>query len=124
MNNVLAKRIRKLESILQARALPPAVFRHGSVQRLPNDTSGERHVAVSRNELTALANVERCEFEERDGPALGDWIAYPSAEGLSMVSPDGNTVRKLTARKLLAYDFSKDGAQVYGIVQNTTGEGA
>ena len=31
---------------------------------------------------------------------------------------------KLTARKLLAGDFSKDGAQVYGIVRNTTGEGA
>jgi hypothetical protein len=31
---------------------------------------------------------------------------------------------KLTARKLLAGGFSKDGAQVYGIVRNTTGEGA
>ncbi len=28
------------------------------------------------------------------------------------------------ARKLLAGGFSKDGAQVYGIVRNTTGEGA
>jgi hypothetical protein len=27
---------------------------------------------------------------------------------------------KLTARKLLAGGFSKDGAQVYGIVRNTT----
>jgi len=31
---------------------------------------------------------------------------------------------KLTARKLLAGGSSKDGAQVYGIVRNTTGEGA
>ena len=31
---------------------------------------------------------------------------------------------KLTARKLLAGGFSKDGAQVCGIVRNTTGEGA
>ena len=31
---------------------------------------------------------------------------------------------KLTAGKLLAGGFSKDGAQVYGIVRNTTGEGA
>jgi Tol biopolymer transport system component/tRNA A-37 threonylcarbamoyl transferase component Bud32 len=54
----------------------------------------------------------------------GDWIAYPSAEGISLVSPDGDTARKLTARKLLAFDFSKDGAQVYGILRNTTGEGA
>ena len=41
-----------------------------------------------------------------------------------MISPDGNTVRKLTARSLLAFAFSKDGARVYGIVHNTTGEGA
>jgi len=54
----------------------------------------------------------------------GDWIAYPSAEGISMISPDGNTVRKLTARSLLAFAFSKDGAHIYGIVHNTTGEGA
>ena len=31
---------------------------------------------------------------------------------------------KLTACKLLAGGFSKDGAQVYGIVRNTMGEGA
>jgi Tol biopolymer transport system component/tRNA A-37 threonylcarbamoyl transferase component Bud32 len=49
-----------------------------------------------------------------------DWIAYPSAEGISMISPDGNTVRKLTARNLMAFAFSKDGTQVYGIVHNTT----
>jgi hypothetical protein len=54
----------------------------------------------------------------------GDWIAYPSAEGISMISPDGKTVRKLTARHLLAFAFSKGGAQVYGIVRNTTGKGA
>ena len=31
---------------------------------------------------------------------------------------------KLTAHKLLAGGFSNDGAQVYGIARNTTGEGA
>ena len=36
-----------------------------------------------------------------------------------MISPDGNTARKLTAPQLLAYAFTKDGAQVYGIVRNT-----
>jgi Tol biopolymer transport system component len=56
--------------------------------------------------------------------STGDWIAYPTAEGVSMISPDGNTVRKLTARKLPVFAFSKDGAQVYGILRNTTGEGA
>ena len=54
----------------------------------------------------------------------GEWIAYPSGEGISMISPDGNTVRKLTARQLTAFAFSKDGAQVYGIYRNTTGDGA
>ena len=54
----------------------------------------------------------------------GDGIAYQSADGMSMISPDGNTVRKLTARNLLAFAFSKDGAVVYGIVHNTTGVGA
>jgi hypothetical protein len=41
-----------------------------------------------------------------------------------MISPDGNTVRKLTARNLKVFAFSKDGAQVYGIFRNTTGDGA
>jgi Tol biopolymer transport system component len=54
----------------------------------------------------------------------GDWIAYPSANGTYMISPDGSTARKLTARKLLAFAFSKDGAQVYGILRSTAGEGA
>jgi eukaryotic-like serine/threonine-protein kinase len=54
----------------------------------------------------------------------GDWIAYPSADGISMISPDGATVRRLTAHNLLAFGFSKDAAQVYGIVRNTTGQGA
>jgi Tol biopolymer transport system component/tRNA A-37 threonylcarbamoyl transferase component Bud32 len=54
----------------------------------------------------------------------GEWIAYPSAEGLSLISPDGNTVRKLTTRSPLAHGFSKSGAEVYGIFRNTTGEGA
>jgi Tol biopolymer transport system component len=54
----------------------------------------------------------------------GDWITYPTAEGLSMISPDGKMVRRLTVRQSQAYGFSKDGAQVYGIFRNTAGEGA
>jgi serine/threonine protein kinase/Tol biopolymer transport system component len=54
----------------------------------------------------------------------GDGILYQSADGMSLISPDGNTVRKLTARNLFGFAFSKDGAKVYGIVRNTTGEGA
>ncbi len=54
----------------------------------------------------------------------GDWILYPSADGMSLVSPGGASVRKLTSRKLSAYSFSKDGRQLYGMFQNTTSEGA
>jgi len=54
----------------------------------------------------------------------GDGILYQSAEGMSMISPDGHVVRKVTGRNLLAFAFSKDGARVYGMVRNTTGEGA
>ena len=51
----------------------------------------------------------------------GDWIAYPAADGIDLISPDGKSTRKLTSRKFLAYSFSKDGSQLYGIFQNTTG---
>ncbi len=54
----------------------------------------------------------------------GDWIAYRSADGTSMISPDGKNPRTLTAHNLLAFAFSKDGARVYGVVRNTAGEGA
>ena len=63
-------------------------------------------------------------FDAIQWSPTGEWIAYQSAEGLSMISPDGNTVRKLTTRNLLAHGFSKSGAEVYGIFQNTTGMGA
>ena len=53
----------------------------------------------------------------------GEWILYPSAEGVSMISPDGSMTGKLTPRNLQAYAFSQDGKQVYGIYRNTTGEG-
>lgn len=55
---------------------------------------------------------------------LGDWILYPAAGGLDLISPDGKSQRKLTTRQLLACNFSRDGSQVYGIFHNTTGEGA
>ena len=54
----------------------------------------------------------------------GDWIAYPAADGIDLISPDGKSTRNLTSRKFLAYGFSKDGSQFYGVFQNTTGNGA
>ncbi|MGD0049895.1 MAG: protein kinase [Bryobacteraceae bacterium] len=74
---------------------------------------------ILANAVPATTDYSRLQWSP-----TGDWIAYPSAEGISMISPDGNTVRKLTARKLLAFAFSKDGSQVYGIFHNTAGGGA
>jgi Tol biopolymer transport system component len=54
----------------------------------------------------------------------GEWIMYPSADGTSLISPDGAMVRQLTARAFHVFTFSRDGSLVYGIFRNTTGEGA
>ena len=54
----------------------------------------------------------------------GDWIAYPAADGIDLISPDGKSPRDLSSRKFQAYGFSKDGAQFYGVFQNTTGNGS
>ncbi len=54
----------------------------------------------------------------------GDWILHPVKNGLALTSPDDKTTRPLTSRKMQAYGFSKDGKRVFGIVRNTSGEGA
>jgi eukaryotic-like serine/threonine-protein kinase len=54
----------------------------------------------------------------------GDWIAYPAADGIDLISPDGKSMRNLTSRRFPAYNFSRDGSFLYGIFQNTTGSGA
>jgi len=69
MTKTLTRRIRKLASLLQPNALPPVVLRYDSLKRLPNDVSCERHIVASKREPTSLPNVQRCEFEERVGPA-------------------------------------------------------
>ena len=46
---------------------------------------------------------------------VGDWIAYPAAVGIDLISPDGKSARKLTARRFRAYSFSKGGRQSYGV---------
>jgi hypothetical protein len=69
MTKSMANRIRKIASILQASAPPSVVLRYGSLKRLPNDASGERHIVASNVDPTLLPNVQRCEFEERFGPA-------------------------------------------------------
>jgi hypothetical protein len=53
--------------------------------------------------------------------ADGKWIAYPVANGIDLITPDGTSTRKLSSRRFLAYSFSKDGSELYGIFQNATG---
>jgi len=73
-----------------------------------------------------LANASPAALSYRpiEWSPTGAWIAYPSAEGISMISPGGKTVSKLTHRRFLTFAFSRDGAHVYGIIRNTAGEGA
>jgi hypothetical protein len=52
----------------------------------------------------------------------GDWIAYPGPAGIDLISPDGKSTRTLTSRRFLAYSFSKDGSQLYGLFRNTSTE--
>ena len=84
MKKTWDKRIRKLESILQSRARTAVVFRYGYVSRLPDDTVGERYVAIVTSAATAIPNVEQCEFEERLGPEAerdgSDFFVYLSSE--------------------------------------------
>jgi hypothetical protein len=54
----------------------------------------------------------------------GDWIAYPAADGIDLISPEGKSTRNLASRRFMAYGFSKDSTQFYGVFQNTTGNGA
>jgi len=54
----------------------------------------------------------------------GNWILYQSGKGMALVSPDGTVNHELSRRTFLAYAFSKDGRQVFGIFRNTTGAGA
>ncbi len=54
----------------------------------------------------------------------GDWILFPQADGMWLVSPDGQKNHKLTGRGFSCSGFSKDGAQVIGVFQDTSGKGA
>jgi hypothetical protein len=62
------KRIERLEAMARPHTRKHAVFRFGYVRPLPTDGGTERHVVATNTEPTALANMERCEFEERMGP--------------------------------------------------------
>ncbi len=76
-------------------------------------------VPVALTDVSPQANLR---LGTRWSPA-GDWIAYPSAGGIDLISPDGKSTRTLTTRAFAAYGFSREGSQIYGIFQNTTGQG-
>jgi len=63
-------------------------------------------------------------FKVTQWSPAGGWILYPGEVGLDLISPDGKSTRKLTAHEFKAYNFSKDGRRVYGILRNATGGSA
>jgi hypothetical protein len=71
MRAALRSRLEKLEVRVEAKK--PPLFRSGYLKTLPADYVGERHVVIVKREpAEAPGNVERCEFEERPGPAPVD----------------------------------------------------
>ena len=57
-------------------------------------------------------------FDTTQWAPSGDWILYRGSDGLALVSADGKQDRTLTGRTVLAYGFSKNGDQVYGVFLN------
>jgi Tol biopolymer transport system component len=72
----------------------------------------------------AASNPVITQFGGAEWSPAGNWILYQSARGMALVSADGTVNRELNPHKFLAYAFSKDGRQVFGIFDNTTGSGA
>jgi Tol biopolymer transport system component len=71
----------------------------------------------------SLAEATGTQFRVADWSPSGEWIVYPIGDWLALVSPDGKSTRRLTSRKFATYGFSREGGTVYGILQNTAGEG-
>jgi hypothetical protein len=66
MKSRLLSRVERLEARMPANT--PGKFRAGCLTPLPEDYTGERHIAVTR-EPTGSPGEEWFEFEERPGPA-------------------------------------------------------
>jgi Tol biopolymer transport system component/tRNA A-37 threonylcarbamoyl transferase component Bud32 len=81
-------------------------------------------VAGSTPVVLAASNPDTTQSGGAEWSPAGNWILYQSAKGMALVSPDGNVNRELNPHKFLAYAFSKDGRQVFGIFRNTSGAGA
>lgn len=66
MKSRLISRVERLESRMQSVELRPIDY--GWVTHLPEDFTGERHVAKVRREPTRSPRFFWCQFEEREGP--------------------------------------------------------
>ena len=69
MRAALRSRLERLEVVEPKK---PQRFRSGVLKTLPKDYVGERHVVIVKREPAGAPGNERCEFEERPGPALLD----------------------------------------------------
>jgi hypothetical protein len=60
--------LERLEAVAMTKK--PLLFRSGYLKTLPKDYVGESHVVIVKREPTDTSGTfERCEFEERRGPA-------------------------------------------------------
>ena len=66
MKAALLARLARLEN--RPEMNKPAAMRYGWLKPLPADFTGERHVAIIKQEATDRPNIEWCQFEERMGP--------------------------------------------------------
>ena len=99
-------------------------FKHtnpNGIAKIRTDSGAAPVVLV---ELPAVDRARWVNYEHVEWSPAGDWIAYPTAQGISLISPDTKASRLLTTRKLLIFVFSKDGARLFGIERDTTGKGA
>jgi hypothetical protein len=53
----------------------------------------------------------------------GDWIAYPNADGIRLVTPDGKNNRLLTSQRPVVFGFTRDGHRLYGVVRGVANTG-
>jgi hypothetical protein len=67
MRATLISRLERLEATTANRRT--VVYRYGYLKALPKDFVGERHVVIVKQESAGSPSCERCDFEERPGPA-------------------------------------------------------
>jgi serine/threonine protein kinase len=98
--------------------------RTGSTYQLVKLRPGSSADPIVLTEIAAANDPVGISFPVPVWSPAGDWIAYPKDEGLFLITPDGKTTRKLTARKLQTYGFAPDGHRLFGIYRDTTGKRA